>query len=200
MVEEVEHAYCTYEEFGALFFRAAVTPERIQGAVVALAGRPIDFGPMGVGPGRIAQVTASGQIGTATATQIPGDPLSFELVVPVALDFTVDLQVEKHRFHAAVEVPLIVTARATSDLKIIVDVEPPSADDVRLDLSAETVRASLLKRVAGIDGELRRFVAKYVAREVEKPAVAATRVIDVGRSIDAAWAGMGPKGESAAAR
>ena len=193
MADDVEHAYCTYEEFGALFFRAAVTPERILGAVSALAGRPIDFGPMGVGPGRIAQVTAKGQIGTATATQIPGDTLSFELVVPVDLDFTIDLQVEKHRFHAAVKVPLIVTANATSDLKIVVDVKPPSASDVQLDLAAATMRASLLKRVAGIEGELRRFVAKYVTREVEKPAVAATRVVDVGRSIDAAWAGMGPK-------
>jgi hypothetical protein len=193
MVDQVEHPFCSYEEFGRLFFHAAVTPDRIQGAVAALAGRPIDFGPRGVGPGRIAQVTAAGQIGSATATQLSNEPLSFELLVPVDLDFTIDLQVEKHRFHADVAVPLVVTAHATSDLKIVVDVNPPSASDVRLDLSAETLRASFLKRIAGIEGELRRFVAKYVAREVEKPAVATTRIIDVGRSIDAAWAGIGPK-------
>ena len=132
---------CSYEEFGALFFRAAVTPERILGAVDGIAGQPIDFGPMGVGPGRIARVTAKGQIGEATATEIPGIPISYRLVVPVDLDFTVDLQVEKHRFHASVEVPLTVTAHATRDLRIIVDVTPPNPDELELDLAAEGMRA-----------------------------------------------------------
>ena len=193
---EPDATRCTYEEFGALFFRAAVTPERILGAVDAIAGKPIDFGPMGVGPGRIARVTAKGQIGEATATELPGIPISYRLVVPVALDFTVDLQVEKHHFHADVEVPLTVTAHATRDLRIIVDVTPPNPDELELDLAAEGVRAGLLKRVANIDGELRRFVAKYVARELEKPHVVATREIDVGVSIDVAWADMGPRRDS----
>jgi hypothetical protein len=198
MVDQVEAVEsdatrCTYEEFGALFFRAAVTPERILGAVDGIAGKPIDFGPMGVGPGRIARVTAKGQIGEATATEVPGVPISYALVVPVDLDFTVDLQVEKHHFHANVEVPLTVTAHATRDLRIVVDVTPPNPDELKLDLEAEGMRAGLLKRVANIDGELRRFVAKYVARELEKPHVAATRNIDVGVSIDVAWAGMAPR-------
>jgi hypothetical protein len=183
---------CTYEEFGALFFRAAVTPERILGAVDGIAGEPIDFGPMGVGPGKIAQVTAKGQIGEATATELPGTPISYELVIPVDLDFTINLQVEKERFHASVEVPLIVTAHATTDLQIVVDVTPPNPDQLKLDLAADGLRAGLLGRIANVDGELRRFVAKYVARELEKPHIVATRNIDVGVSIDVAWAGMSP--------
>jgi hypothetical protein len=201
MVEKIElpesdATRCSYEEFGALFFRAAITPERILGAVDGIAGEPIDFGPMGVGPGRIAQVTAKGQIGEATATELPGLPISYRLVVPVELDFTVNLQVEKHHFHASVEVPLTVTAHATRDLRIIVDVTPPNPDELELDLAAEGMRAGLLKRVANIDGELRRFVAKYVARELEKPHIVATRVIDVGVSIDVAWADMAPRRDS----
>jgi hypothetical protein len=190
---EPEPERCSYEEFGALFFRAAITPERILGAVDGIAGQPIDFGPMGVGPGRIARVTAKGQIGEAAATEIPGIPISYRLVVPVSLDFTVDLQVEKHHFHADVEVPLTVSAHATRDLRIIVDVTPPNPDELELDLAAEGVRATLLKRIANIDGELRRFVAKYVARELEKPHIVATRNIDVGVSIDVAWADMAPR-------
>ncbi len=191
--DESDATRCTYEEFGALFFRAAVTPERILGAVDGIAGKPIDFGPMGVGPGRIARVTAKGQIGEATATEIPGLPISYRLVVPVDLDFTVDLQVEKHHFHANVEVPLTVSAHATRDLRIVVDVTPPNPDELELELAADGMRAGLLKRVANIDGELRRFVAKYVARELEKPHIVATRNIDVGVSIDVAWAGMAPR-------
>jgi len=189
---ESEPTRCTYEEFGALFFRAAVTRERIIGAVDGIAGKPIDFGPMGVGPGRIAQVTAKGQIGQATASELPGVPISYELVVPVDLDFTINLQVEKQRFHASVEVPLVVTAHATTDLRIVVDVTPPNPDELKLDLEAEGLRAGLLGRIANVDGELRRFVAKYVARELEKPHIVATRNIDVGVSIDVAWAGMAP--------
>jgi len=183
---------CTYEEFGALFFRAAVTPERILGAVDAVAGEPIDFGPMGVGPGRFAQVTATGQIGQATATELPGLPISYELIVPVELDFTINLQVEKEHFHASVEVPLDVSVHATTDLQIVVDVTPPHPDELTLDLSADGLRAGILGRIANVDGELRRFVAKYVARELEKPHIVATRNIDVGVSIDVAWAGMAP--------
>jgi hypothetical protein len=189
---EADSTRCTYEEFGALFFRAAVTPERILGAVDGVAGEPIDFGPMGVGPGRIAQVTAHGQIGQATATEVPGLPISYELIVPVELDFTINLQIEKEHFHASVEVPLFVTAHATTDLQIVVDVTPPNPDELKLELAADGLRAGLLGRIANVDGELRRFVAKYVARELEKPHIVATRNIDVGVSIDVAWAGMAP--------
>ncbi len=198
MVDQVEPAEsdaerCTYEEFGELFFRAAVTPDRILGAVDGIAGEPIDFGPMGVGPGRIAQVTAKGQIGQATATELPGTPISYKLVIPVDLDFTINLQVEKERFHASVEVPLLVTAHATTDLRIVVDVTPPDPDELMLDLAADGIRAGLLGRIANVDGELRRFVAKYVARELEKPHIVSTRNIDVGVSIDVAWAKMAPR-------
>ena len=199
MVESVgdaDQSRCTYEEFGARFFEAAITPERVLGAVDSVAGQPIDFGPMGVGPGRIARVMAKGQIGEATATKVPGIPITYHLVVPVSLDFTVDLQVEKERFHAEVEVPLTVIAHATRDLRIVVDVTPPNPDELELDLSAATLRAGLLQRIANIDGELRRFVAKYVARELEKPHIKATRNIDVGVSIDVAWADMVPRRES----
>lgn len=189
----VEHEYCSYEEFGSLFFRAAVTPDKILGAIDGIAGQPIDVGPMGVGPGRIAQVTARGQIGTAVATEIPGDVIAYDVLLPVELDFTVNLQVEKERFHATVDIPLVLTARCTTDLKIVVDIAPPDACDVHLALSAEGRRASLLQRVANIDGELRRFVAKYVRREIDKPHVTAARVVDIGTAIDAAWSGMAPR-------
>ena len=113
--------------------------------------------------------------------------------MPVELDFTINLQVEKERFHASVEVPLLVTAHATHDLRIVVDVTPPNPDELKLELAADGLRAGLLKRIANVDGELRRFVAKYVARELEKPHIVATRDIDVGVSIDVAWADMAPR-------
>jgi hypothetical protein len=51
--------------------------------------------------------------------------------------------------------------------------------------------------VANVEGELRRFVARYVAREIEKPEVARARLIDVAEAIDKAWASLAPTGGGA---
>ena len=190
------HDYISYEEFGAQFFVRAVTEKRILGGVNTLAGQPINVGPMGVGPGRIAKVTAKGAIGEATATPIPGETVSYRVVLPVRLTFDVNLQVDAHRFHADLEVPLTLVARAASPLKVVIDVVPPLPDHVTVKLRAEGIRASMLNKVVGIDGELQRFVARYVEREVTKPAVAAARVIDVARAMDGAWTSISPKGSS----
>lgn len=188
--DEDQLVYCSYEEFGDRFFRAAVTRERVLGAVDQLAGQPIDFGPVGVGPGRVAQVTARGEIGAATATEIPGDEIAYRVELPVRLDFDLNLQLDTHHFHGDLVVPLTVHARATEDLKIVVDVTAPGSRDIELDLKADGMRASLLKRVAGVDVEVKRFVAKFVAREIDKPEVVAARIVDVGATIDATWARM----------
>ena len=63
----------SYEQWGIDFFLEAISEERVLGAVNTIAGQPIDFGPMGVGPGRIAKVRAYGEIGAADATRQRGD-------------------------------------------------------------------------------------------------------------------------------
>jgi len=194
--EDAGHDYISYEEFGVQFFARAVTEARILGGVNTLAGQPINVGPMGVGPGRIAKVTAKGSIGEATATPIPGDTVSYRVVLPVSLTFDVNLQVDAHRFHADLEVPLTLVARAASPLKVVIDVVPPLPNQVTVKLRAEGIRASMLNRVVGVDTELQRFVAKYVKREVSKPAVAAARVVDVARAMEGAWTSVAPKGSS----
>jgi hypothetical protein len=193
---DAEHDYISYEDFGVQFFARAVSEARILGGVNTLAGQPINVGPMGVGPGRIAKVTARGSIGEATATQVPGDIVSYRVVLPVSLVFDVDLQLDSHRFHADLEVPLTLVARAASPLKVVIDVQPPEPSQVTVKLRAEGLRASMLNKVVGVDTELQRFVAKYVRREVTKPAVAAARVIDVARAMDGAWSSISPKGSS----
>jgi hypothetical protein len=192
LVSEAE--YVSYESWGAAFFRAAVTADRVASGVRALSGQPIDFGPIGVGPGGLAKISAQGGIGDATVEPVGGDVLGYRVVVPVTLDFEVDLQVEKHRFHADLEVPLVLTARALSGVRIFLEVTPPRTRDVVATVRAEGLRASIMQRVANVEGELRRFVAKYVAREVEKPEIARARLIDVAASVDKAWASIAPTG------
>ena len=111
------------------------------------------------------------------------------MILPVELTFDVNLQLDSHRFHAKLEVPLLLSARAAEPLKIVIDIEPPSAKDVLIDLKAEGLRASMLSKVVGIEGELQRFVARYVGREVQKPSIAKVRIIDVVGAIDGAMKG-----------
>jgi hypothetical protein len=183
--------YCSYADFGQRFFEIAVTEERILGAVSGLAGDTFEFGPIGVGPGRLAKVHASGLIGTASVAGRPGEEMAFVLTIPVDVRLVVDLGVDEHRFRAAVTVNLNLTARAAEPLRVVIDVQPPTKDDVQVTIKAESLRASVLQMVAGVDNEIRRFVAKYVAKEIDKPHIRKARDIDVAARISGAWSSPG---------
>lgn len=187
-----------YGEWGERFFEAAVTAERVLAGVNAMAGQQINFGPIGVGPGRIAKVTAVGEIGVATGQRTSTDPVQFDVRLPVTLQFNLDLGVDVHRFDADVEVPLVLTAWARDDLAIVIDVEPPTKDDVIVELKAKGLRATVTQYAANVDGELRRFIAKYVGRELEKPTVVAARVVDIGAAIERAAGSVIPRGDQPA--
>ena len=175
-----------YATWGQRFFANTVTAERVLAGVNVLAGRPIDVGPMGVGPGRIAKVRARGQIGTATGERVGGDPYVFHVALPVSLEFSIDLGMDTMRFDADIELPLVITARARTDLAIVLDVTPPEPAQVVVRLKAKGLRASLTGKAANVEGELRRFVAKYVARELTQPYVEQATTIDVRAAIDKA--------------
>jgi hypothetical protein len=182
-----------YGDWGARFFELAVTEERVLSGVNAMAGQQIAVGPMGVGPGRVAKVTARGEIGTATGRRTSTNPVRFEIRIPVTLQFKLDLGVDVHRFDADIEIPLRLTARSRNDLAIVVDVEAPTSSEIGVNLKAQGLRASLTSRAANVEGELRRFIAKYVGREIAKPKVQAARIVDVGAAINRAAGSVVPK-------
>jgi hypothetical protein len=189
-----EEDFVSYEQWGAAFFEEAVSGDRILAAVDNIAGQPIDFGPIGVGPGKIAKVRAYGAIGSASASRVEAAAaISYRVDLPVDLTFELDLQVETHTFHADLLVPLTLTARAVNGVRVYIEVVPPEAADVQVRVQAEGLRASIMQRVANVEGELRRFVARYVAREVAKPHIARARLIDVAGAIDRAWATISPE-------
>ena len=185
--------FVSYQQWGLDFFAEAVSQERILGAVNNIAGQPIDFGPMGVGPGKIAKVRAFGAIGAASAHRLDGGQISYRVELPVSLTFEVNLQVETHTFHAELLVPLTLTAQAVEGVKIFITIEPPRSSEIEVKVQAEGIRATIMQRVVNIEGELKRFVAKYVARETSKPHIEEARVIDVSAAIDKAWSSIAPK-------
>ncbi|MCL2542477.1 MAG: hypothetical protein FWE71_08480 [Nocardioidaceae bacterium] len=192
MPDDAGPALISYAEWGERFFATAVTQERVMAGIDALAGRPIDVGPLGVGPGRVVKVTAKGSIGRAVGRRVGDSPIVFHVDLPVDLAFTIDLGVDKQRFDAALNLPLVLTARGRDDLFIEIVVTPPKPAEIQVRLEAKGLRASVMARAAKVEAELRRFVAKYVAREVEKPAIAEARLIDVGAAIDRAAGGLVP--------
>ena len=185
--------HIAYAEWGERFFRDAVTAERVLAGINVLAGQQIDVGPMGVGPGRVVKVTARGEIGTAVGDRVSDDPVTFAVVLPASIDFAINLGVDTHRFVADLSIPLALTARARHDLAILIDVTPPRATDVGCELKAQGLRASITQYAANVEGELKRFVSKYVTREIEKPYVVKARTIDVSGAIDRAVSGLAPR-------
>lgn len=189
----------SYEQWGADFFEAAISEERVLGAVDTVAGQGIDFGPVDAGPGGIAKARAYGEIGQPIATRLPGDRISYRVLLPVSLTFEVDLQIEKQRFDAELLVPLTLTAVAMSGVRIHIDATPPRGDEVQVELKAQGLRASVLQRLVGVEGELRRFVAGYVATELDKPLALEARTIDVAAAMPQAWAWIWPRGHDGTA-
>ena len=192
--------FVSYRDFGEQFFAEVVTEERVLAAVDVLAGQPIAFGPKGVGPARLVKVTVTGAIGRATGQPVfDPDHVAYRVELPLDLRFDVDLGLEKHTFEGSLLVPLALTVRAVDGLRVFIDVAPPRPDEVGLELRAQGLRASVLQRVVGVEGEVRRFVARYVATEVDKPEIRRARLFDVREQVDRAWSSIAPAGESSTA-
>ena len=51
----------------------------------------------------------------------------------------------------------------------------------------------MIQLAAGVEGELKRFIARYVKRELAKPYVQEATTIDVAGAIERASRGLGPK-------
>lgn len=177
---EPEQEFCSYGTFGLRFFQHAVTVERIIGGVSGLTGRPIEFGPLGAGPAKIAKLQATGRIGQAVVQRVVEDePLRFRLNLPVDLKFTVSLPATEHRFTADVDVELRLTARAAEPLRVVIDIDRPERKDITVSLKGEGIASTVLQMVSGMDYELKRFLARYIGKEIEKPHIRQARDVNL---------------------
>lgn len=178
----------TYGEFGVQLFRQVLHAQRVAESIRTVLGDTIEIGPIGAGPGRfLAKVTALGHIGAPIAEPVPGHFVAYLITLPIDVDFDLDLGVDLHHFHCELKVPLKLTARAAAPLTIVWDITPPEAKDLIVDVRVDKRRTAVLRKVAGIDEELRRFMGRYIARELQKEHVIRATHIHLGEVIDAAW-------------
>lgn len=183
------HTYLSYEEFGRKFFEVAVTEERVAAAFAAIAGDEFEMPPMRQGPGRIARVSAKVKIRQPQVTRDLGSMITFAIHLPLTIELLVDLRVDKQWFTVAGDIALHATARAAEPLLLIIDLAKPRPSDITVQVSSRSIRGEVLRIVAGVDGEIRRFIAAYVADEIDSPASQAAQNINVGEHIDASWTG-----------
>jgi hypothetical protein len=207
-----DRATISYALFGTRFFQHAVTEPRVVAALDDLVGRQIEFGPISVGGARrsgrrrsplagvldigeavglgalggLARVSGTGEIGRPTAERQLVEPITFRLLIPIALALSVDLGIDLQRFTASVEARLKITARAADPLLIVFDVDAPRAEDVTVAVQAQHLRGSVLGRLAGIDREIARSVAANIERRLADPERRRAREIDVASLIDRA--------------
>lgn len=179
--------YISYEEFGRRFLEYAATEQRILGAFDQLTGAAFDFGPIGVGPGRLAKASAQVQLGQAEVRRDIEEVISFALKIPLSVDMLIDLALDKHRFEVDGNIHLHLIVRAAEPLRVVIDIATPRSSDVRINVATDTIRGQLLRILASVDQEIRRFIARYIAKEIEKPHIAAARNINVAKRLDEAW-------------
>ncbi|MBF6178256.1 hypothetical protein [Nocardia otitidiscaviarum] len=179
--------YISYEEFGRRFLEYAASEQRIQGAFGQLTGEAFDFGPIGVGPGRIAKLFATVRLGKPKLDREVRDNISFALKIPLEVDLLVDLAVDRYPFHVDGKIHLHLTVRTAEPLRVIIDIAEPRPSDVRVNVASASRRGELLRILASVDHEIRRFVARYLAEEIRKPHIVAATDIDVAARLDAAW-------------
>jgi len=181
------HEYVTYEEFGRRFFEVAVTPERVAGAFAEIAGSEFAMEPIAQGPGGIAKVSANVKIQEPRVTRRLGDSITFVIHIPLSIDLLLDLRLDKQRFVVSGDIALRATARAAEPLLLIVDVTKPRPSDITVNVSSKSFRGEVLRILAGVDGEIRRFIAQYVADEIDAPQSQAAQVIDIMERLNEAW-------------
>lgn len=180
------HTYVTYEDFGRRFFEAAVTEERVATAFAQIAGDEFSMGPMAQGPGGLAKVTAKVKIQEPHVRRSLGDTITFAVRIPLLLELVVDLWVDKQRFNVDGDIALRATARAAEPLLIVIDVAKPRPSDIAVHVTSKSTRGEILRILAGVDSEIKRFVAAYVSEQIDSPDSQKAKIIDVSEQV-AAW-------------
>jgi hypothetical protein len=181
-----------YDEFGMRFMNLVLHRDRVMESINRVLGEEFQLGPIGAGPGRkVAKVTANGTFGRAygeaLTASLDEQSVGYEVNLPVDVAFHLDLGVDMLRFNAEVVLPLRLTMELVEPLTILWRITPPDPDDVVMTVASDSRRATVLQKLTGLDGELRRFIVRFVERELEKPHVQKAMKIDLVTLIDNAW-------------
>ncbi|GAB3131177.1 hypothetical protein GCM10027289_16970 [Tsukamurella serpentis] len=183
--------YVSYEEFGRRFFEIAVNEERVGSAFADMAGGDFTVGPVPSGPAGMAKVWAQVQIAEPQLTRHVGELITFTVKIPLRIGLLIDLKLDRIRYDVEGLITLPLTVRAAAPLELRIEVDPPRPKDVWVDVESRSIRGSIVRMVASVDAEIRRFIAQYVAEEIDKPEVRKARIIDISDELGRAFHNLG---------
>ncbi|WP_370288360.1 hypothetical protein [Nocardioides sp.] len=178
----------SYETFGANWVRRVLTLERVLRTLDQVLGDQIALGPIGAGPGRtFASVSFVGTFGPTTGKELPAALLTYAIDLPISVVFQLELPVDRLTFEADVLVPLVIAVHTEAPLRLRLAVRTPRPEQIGLELRTDTRRGAVLRRVAGLDAELRRFLLKVLDTELAKDYVQRATHLDMEQLIAEAW-------------
>ncbi|MDO7866787.1 hypothetical protein [Nocardioides jiangxiensis] len=178
----------TYADFGEAFLRKVIHRRRVLEVIERVLGEKIELGPIGAGPGRkFAKVRAVGWFQPTSGIEIPGPDIGFRIIVPVDVDFEIEIARDVNRFRARLLVPITVRLRLEPPLDLLVDVALPEEDEVSLQVETDKRRSAVLQRVAGLENELRRFMMRVMEKEFAKPHIQRIMRVDLLQLVDDTW-------------
>lgn len=176
-------------DFGDRFLRLVLHKQRVLESIDRVLGDRLELGPIGAGPGRrLARITVRCRFQPSYGEELDEpDVLGFQVFVPVSVTFDLDLRVDTMSFDADLVLPLVVRMYVEDPLTIVWDITPPGEGDLVITVKTDQRRAAVLQRLTGLDGELRRFILRFIARELDKPHVRKATRIRLVEVIDGAW-------------
>ena len=188
----VDREHISFDQFGHNFMREVVTTERVAATIATVVGESIEVGPLAAGPRDTARATLRGRlvdVDVELAGEAEGDVHALRFTALVRLDCTLSVKapVINKRYRGTLTIPLLLDVRTASPVRLVIDVEPPSAPDIGVELEAKDRSGRLIQLLGNIDDEVRTRTAAEVAQRVEAPEARRHREIDVLAMVDKTW-------------
>jgi len=180
--------HISFDEFGRNFMREVVTPERVASTIAAVVGERIEVGPMAAGPRDAARGSMIATLaGVDVTPAAESDPLRFSAIVRLDCTLAVKAPAIDKRYRGTLTIPLLLEVRTAEPVRLVIDVEAPSAADIGVELSAKDRSGRLIQLLGNIDGEVRTRAAAEVAKRVDAPEARQHREIDILAMVDDVW-------------
>lgn len=183
-----DDAPSSYERFGVNWVHRVLHLDRILTTVDQVLGDQIALGPIGAGPGRtFASISFVGTYHPTTGHEVPAELLTYAINLPISVVFDLDLPMDRLTFNGEVVVPLMLVVHTEEPLRLRLEIRTPTEEQIQLQLQTDTRRGTVIRKIAGIDGELRRFVLKVIDTELNKSYVQKAMNLDMEELIAEAW-------------
>ena len=187
--------HISFDEFGRNFMREVVTAERVASTIASVVGERIDVGPLPAGPGNTARGSLRGTLAdvdvspgdSADGNGDASDAMRFTALVRLDCTLAVTAPAINKRYRGTLTIPLVLDVRTASPVRLVIDVEPPLAADIGVELESKDRSGRLIQILGNIDGEVRTRAAAEVARRAEAPEARRHREIDVLAMVDDVW-------------